>query len=205
MPTIIYSGNFANQVAATIAAAYVERQPVLLSWQEYQAGAKMLHGQVFALFSSLRLDLLQELEGNLVADATLIAGFAFERHFMVAPHLSSEGICAACFSKRIMSQPPIPYSAETFYFLGKAGSDFDIDFHAFHAGIVVQAAQLCLLQAQAIFASDNSILFETNSGIIESSKIMPFHGCTCRSHQRQTCAGPERFAAFHQELSSWSN
>lgn len=204
MSTIIYCGEFSRQVGDSIAIGRAEHFPTMLNVEQFRAHNAPLQGVVFALFSSLRLDLMREVENALAPTALLYTCFAFERHVMLAPPSSAEGVCAHCFSKRILSNPPLPYSAESMFFLFKLARDFPtMEFQGFHSGIVAMAAQLCLLQAADCSAADHSTLFEIGSARIQSSRILPFHGCTCRSVHRHTCAGPQRFTAFHSELTSW--
>jgi len=204
MSTYIYCGEFGSNLARAIAASKPDGAAIMLDLAQFRARPAAPVAQVFALFSSLRLDLMQEIERSLAPSASLFSIFAFERHVMLAPPCSPEGVCAECFSKRLLSQPPAPYSAETLYFLAKVAADVSaLEFHGYHPGLVELAAQLCLLQARGELAADASLLIETGSTQIYTSKIAPFHGCTCRNVARTTCAGPQRFAAFDRELSTW--
>ncbi|NHZ91856.1 hypothetical protein F2P45_23030 [Massilia sp. CCM 8733] len=204
MSTIIYSGEFGRSVAACIAARQSGCAATMLDVAQLRAAASRLEGQVFALFSSLRLDLMQEAAQRLAARATLFTCFAFERHVLLAPPCSPEGICAQCFSRRLLSQPPEPYGAETLFFLAKlAAQPGAAELRAYPASLADLTAQLCLLQERGLLAPTDSVAIDSASGAIVSSRIMPVHGCTCRSPSRTTCAGPQRFTAFHGELSTW--
>lgn len=204
MSTYIHCGQFGRTLADAIAASRPDDVATLLDLVQFRAGGGAWEGQMFALFSSLRLDLMQEIAQSLAPSASLFSCFAFERHVLLAPPCSPTGVCAQCFRKRLLSQPPAPYSAESLFFLAKLAADVAaLEFHGYHPGLVELAAQLCLLQATGKLAADASLLIETGSAQIHTSKITPFHGCLCRSPSRTTCAGPQRFAAFHQELSAW--
>lgn len=208
MSTLIHSGEFGLALANALAAALARRQPgeaaTLLDARQCPGAPGSLEGQVFALFSSLRLDLMQALAGALAPAASLFCGFAFERHVLLAPPCSAQGVCAQCFARRLLSQPPEPYSAETLFFLSRLAATVDtLAFRGYHPGLVDLAAQLCLLQADGQFAPTTSILIDSAGVGIYSSQIMPLHGCTCRSPGRSTCAGPQRFAAFGKELDTW--
>lgn len=208
MSTYIHCGEFGRQLAAAIATGRPESAVTTLDpardLAQFRAHGRALEGTVFALFSSLRLDLMREVAQALAPSASLFCAFAFERHVVLAPPCSPAGVCARCFSKRLLSQPPAPYSAESLFFLAKLAADVPaLEFHGYHPGLVDLAAQLCLLQANGDLAADASLLIDIGSAQIHSSKIMPFHGCTCRGTNRATCAGPQRFAAFHKELGAW--
>jgi hypothetical protein len=204
MPTFIYSGEFGRSVAGCIAPRQSGRAPTMLDPAQLRACTGRLEGQVFALFSSLRLDLMQEAEQRLAPTANLFTCFAFERHVLLAPPCTPDGICAQCFCKRLLSQPPEPYGAETLFFLAKLAAQSETaEFRAYPASLVDLTAQLCLLQARGLLAPTDSLAIDSASGAIVSSRIMPLHGCTCRSASRTTCAGPQRFASFHGELGTW--
>ncbi|MBP1202521.1 hypothetical protein JOD97_000535 [Duganella sp. 1411] len=203
MSTYLHCGAFGRDLAAAIAAHRPEPAATMLDAAQFSSGGGTLDGPVFALFSSLRLDLMRDIAQALTPSASLFSGFAFERHVILAPPCSPAGVCARCFGKRLLSQPPAPYSAETLFFLAKLAAVPALEFRGYHPGLVELAAQLCLLQAGGQLAADASLLIDTGTAQVHTSKIMPFHGCICRSPTRATCAGPQRFAAFDKELGTW--
>jgi hypothetical protein len=215
MTTIIFEGRFGEAVALAIAAKDQGQEAHIMSWEQWQSRlaqhpALALEGTVHAIFSALNLDGARAVERQLGPLARLICCFAFERHVLVAPLSAAGSVCLECFGKRLLCLPPAPYGTEAIYLLSTLGARLDaLQFQGFHQGIVSLAAQLCIQREASVLTPRTSTLFEINNVQINTSDIMPLHGCPCRGHshgdmpQRSSSAGHERFSGFSEELASW--
>lgn len=129
------------------------------------------------------------------------AAFPIGCSVMITPVFEPGRPCIKCFCKRWLSLPPSSLSPESAAALCyHASVETTFEFRAYHPmGI---SAVATMLRLQLANQSAKSIVLDTSNMIVQSSNLLPVHGCDCRGH-RSTPVSGARFVCFKEEISQW--
>lgn len=127
-----------------------------------------------------------------------LAAFPFEKHIVVTPIFSIGTTCARCFVRRWLCQPPPGYGGETVLAMSTLCHEHSIGGYR-NLSPLAPALAAILLTTNWKSQSNSVVCFDTAALHVESNRIRPLHGCSCRSNR---LGGIGRFATFGPGLAA---
>lgn len=191
---IYYEGNLGLSAATAAASA-------LPAAHSPRALSDLLEGRAdaaaaFAVFlSAPRLSALEAIDAAAPA-VPWAAAFPFERHLVVTPLFTTGTACARCFVRRWISQPPDGYQHETVHAVVSLLRDSPQVEYRNPSPLAGGLSARLLIEAFQRLSAD-ATCFDTAGASLQSARIRPLHGCSCRT---SSIAGIDRFARFDEDL-----